>query len=410
METENNHGKVVYLDYNATTPTAVEVQVSICDALKNAWGNPTSSHAAGDAARKLTDKARSDVATIIGGKPQEIVFTSGGTESNNMIVHSSVRHFKEVKHNYAALAHYDIPHCITTNVEHKSVLLPLKYLKENGNTDLTIVPVSKSSGSVIAEDIISAIRPHTIFISVMLAQNETGILQPVGDIGALLEEVNRERKKESLPEILFHTDAAQAIGKVKIDVDALKVDYLSIAGHKFYGPRSGALYFRETKPLYPFILGAGQERGYRSGTPNVCMIAGLGTAASLVIKGLDGFQRSMRESRDYLEKKLQDAFGSKVSFNHRKGAAALPNTCSVSFKGMNGPNILCKAKFVQASTGAACHHTAEPSEVLLNSGVPADSARGTLRLSVGRNTSHADIDLAVRHLQDAVALLQKPGN
>lgn len=410
METENNQRSVVYLDYNATAPTAVEVQVSICDALKNAWGNPTSSHAAGDEARRLTDKARSDVATMIGANSQEIVFTSGGTESNNMIVHSSVRYFKKIRHNYAALASYDIPHCITSNVEHKSILLPLKYLRDNGNIDLTIVPVSKSSGSVVAEDVISAIRPHTILISVMFAQNETGILQPVGDIGAVLAEINRKRKKESLPEVLFHTDAAQAIGKVKIDVEALKVDYLTIAGHKFYGPRSGALYFRESKPLYPFILGAGQERGYRSGTPNVCMIAGLGTAASLVIDGLDGFQRSMRESRDYLEKKLQDAFGSKVAFNHRKGAAALPNTCSVSFKGMNGQEILCKAKFVQASTGAACHHTAEPSEVLLNSGVPVDSARGTLRLSTGRCTSLADIDLAVRHLQDAVALLQKPRN
>lgn len=410
METENNQRNVVYLDYNATTPTAVEVQVSICDSLKNAWGNPTSSHAAGDEARRLTDKARSDVATMIGANSHEIVFTSGGTESNNMIVHSSVRYFKKIRHNYAALASYDIPHCITSNVEHKSILLPLKYLRDNGYIDLTIVPVSKSSGSVVTEDVISAIRPHTIFISVMFAQNETGILQPVGDIGVLLAEINRKRKKESLPEVLFHTDAAQAIGKVKIDVEALKVDYLTIAGHKFYGPRSGALYFRESKPLYPFILGAGQERGYRSGTPNVCMIAGLGTAASLVIDGLDGFQRSMRESRDYLEKKLQDAFGSRVSFNHRKGAAALPNTCSVSFKGMNGQEILCKAKFVQASTGAACHHTAEPSEVLLNSGVPTDSARGTLRLSTGRCTSLADIDLAVRHLQDAVALLQKPGN
>ncbi|CAN7986830.1 unnamed protein product, partial [Ixodes hexagonus] len=225
----------VYLDYNATAPTAVEVQVSICDALKNAWGNPTSSHAAGDEARKLTDKARSDVAAVIGARQQEIVFTSGGTESNNMIVHSSVRYFKKIKHNYAALANYDIPHCITSNVEHKSILLPLKYLKENGSIDLTIVPVSKSSGSVVAEDVISAIRPHTIFISVMLAQNETGILQPIADIGALLEEVNKRRRKESLPEILFHTDAAQAIGKVKIDVDILRVDYLTIAGHKVCG-------------------------------------------------------------------------------------------------------------------------------------------------------------------------------
>lgn len=355
MESENTHSNVVYLDYNATTPTAVDVQKSICNALKDAWGNPTSNHAAGDEARKLTAQARSDVAEMIGAKPSEIVFTSGGTESNNMIVHSSVRYFKKMKQCHDALEKYKIPHAITSNVEHNSVILPLKYLRDNGDIDLTIIPVSKKTGSVVAEDIISSIQPHTCFISVMLVNNETGILQPIETIGSLLEGVNARRKAESLPEVLFHTDAAQAIGKVKVNVEDLKVDFLSIAGHKFYGPRTGALYFREGKPLYPLLFGAGQERGYRPGTPNVCMIAGLGTAAALVINSLDEFHCHMRDSRDYLEKKLQEAFGSKVSFNHRRGKRCVPNTCSVAFTGLQGNEILAKAKYVQASTGAACH-------------------------------------------------------
>ncbi|XP_075540291.1 selenocysteine lyase-like isoform X2 [Dermacentor variabilis] len=397
----------VYLDYNATAPVEEEVQKSIIYALQVAWGNPTSNHDGGTEARRIIDEARISVASMIGASSPEIVFTSGGTESNNMIIHSLVRHFKKTRSSFASLSNCRIPHFITSNIEHNSIVLTLKDLYEDERIDLTIVPVSKATGSVSSEEIVSAIRPETCLITIMLANNETGIIQPVETIGTLLKDVNQQRKKDSLPEVLFHTDAAQALGKVPVNVDVLKVDYLTIAGHKFYGPRTGALYFRDSKPLYPLLFGAGQEGGLRPGTPNTCMIAGVGTAAKLVAKNLDMYHRLMKDSRDYLEEKLKEVFGPLVSFNHRKGTQALPNTCSVSFAGMKGPEILAKAKYVLASTGAACHHTATPSRVLLNSGVTEDNARGTLRLSTGRKTARADVDAAVRLLQDAVSAILK---
>ncbi|XP_065291480.1 selenocysteine lyase-like isoform X3 [Dermacentor albipictus] len=403
----NNGSRCVYLDYNATAPVEEEVQKSIIYALQVAWGNPTSNHDGGTEARRIIDEARISVANMIGASSPEIVFTSGGTESNNMIIHSLVRHFKKTRSSFASLSNCRIPHFITSNIEHNSIMLTLKDLYEDERIDLTIVPVSKATGSVSSEEIVSAIRPETCLITVMLANNETGIIQPVETIGTLLKDVNQQRKKDSLPEVLFHTDAAQALGKVAVNVDVLKVDYLTIAGHKFYGPRTGALYFRDSKPLYPLLFGAGQEGGLRPGTPNTCMIAGVGTAAKLVVKNLDMYHRLMKDSRDYLEEKLKEVFGPLVSFNHRKGTQALPNTCSVSFAGMKGPEILAKAKYVLASTGAACHHTATPSRVLLNSGVTEDNARGTLRLSTGRKTARADVDAAVRLLQDAVSAILK---
>ncbi|KAH7986401.1 hypothetical protein HPB52_024993 [Rhipicephalus sanguineus] len=255
----------VYLDYNATAPVEEEVQKSIIYALQVAWGNPTSNHDGGTEARRIIDEARMSVANMIGASPPEIVFTSGGTESNNMIIHSLVRHFRKTRSSFAPLSNCKIPHVITSNIEHNSILLTLKDLCEDEHIDLTVVPVSKVTGTVSAEEVITAIRPNTCFVTIMLANNETGIIQPVNTIGTLLKDVNQQRKKHSLPEVLFHTDAAQALGKVAVNVDDLKVDYLTIAGHKFYGPRTGALYFRDSKPLYPLLFGAGQERGLRPG-------------------------------------------------------------------------------------------------------------------------------------------------
>ncbi|XP_075540293.1 selenocysteine lyase-like isoform X4 [Dermacentor variabilis] len=272
----NGGSRCVYLDYNATAPVEEEVQKSIIYALQVAWGNPTSNHDGGTEARRIIDEARISVASMIGASSPEIVFTSGGTESNNMIIHSLVRHFKKTRSSFASLSNCRIPHFITSNIEHNSIVLTLKDLYEDERIDLTIVPVSKATGSVSSEEIVSAIRPETCLITIMLANNETGIIQPVETIGTLLKDVNQQRKKDSLPEVLFHTDAAQALGKVPVNVDVLKVDYLTIAGHKFYGPRTGALYFRDSKPLYPLLFGAGQEGGLRPGAdPSVSSTASL---------------------------------------------------------------------------------------------------------------------------------------
>lgn len=401
--------KCIYLDYNATTPVAPEVRNAILHALEVAWGNPSSSHKAGIEAREVVETARGSVARMISAKPSEIVFVSGGTEGNNMAIHSAVHNFKRTKAAYNKLSGIERPHVVTSNIEHDSVILPLRHLEENKEIDLTVVPVSKATGSIVPDDLISEIRPGTCLVTVMLANNETGILQPIEEICCLLRRENDRRKSDNLPEVLFHTDAAQAIGKINISVSSLQVDYLTIVGHKFYGPRIGALYFKQHRPLYPMFFGGGQEGGYRPGTENVCMIAGLGRAAELVFQHLDQYQRTLEATRDYLEKKLQLAFSSAVSFNHRRGGGVLPNTCSIAFRGLNGHDILRQAG-VQASTGAACHHSEKPSLILLNSGVSEECARGTLRLTTGRETSFADIDFAVREIQAAVEKQTKDGD
>ncbi|XP_064459501.1 selenocysteine lyase-like isoform X2 [Ornithodoros turicata] len=391
----------VYLDYNATTPMAHEVRIAVSNAMETAWGNPSSAHKAGVAARQIIETARKSVSQMIYAKPSEIIFTSGGTESNNMTIHSAIQHSKEMSHN---LTGDRCPHIITSNIEHDSVMLPLKNWQRKGQLELTIVPVSKSTGSIVAEDVISHILPNTCLVTVMLANNETGIIQPIEEIGRLLRKENAKRKSAGLAEVLFHTDAAQALGKIDVNVSSLCVDYLTIVGHKFYGPRIGALYFRDSKPLYPMFFGGGQERGYRPGTENVCMIAGLGCAAELITKNIEEYRSTMKTTRDYLEKKLQEA--TRVTFNHHKGAHVLPNTCSVAFRGLNGHEILSQVR-IQASTGAACHNSMKPSLTLLCSGVPEENARGTLRLTTGRETSFADIDWAIREIQAAVEKLSR---
>uniref|UniRef100_A0A8C6IVB0 Selenocysteine lyase n=1 Tax=Melopsittacus undulatus TaxID=13146 RepID=A0A8C6IVB0_MELUD len=332
---EDPEGRI-YLDYNATTPPAPEVVQAVRDAMSQAWGNPSSSYPAGRKAKEHIGSARESVARMVGGRPEDIVFTSGGTEANNMVIHTACRHF----HDSQATSgdRWGTPHIITSSVEHDSVRLPLEQLVKEGLAEATFVPVSQQSGRAEVDDVLAAIRPTTCLVSIMLANNETGVIMPVMELSQCVHALNQRRVAEGLPRILVHTDAAQMIGKGHVDVQVLGVDYLTIVGHKFYGPRIGALYVRgpgTTTPLHPMLFGGGQERSFRPGTENTPMIAGLGKAAELVSKNWETYEAHMRDVRDYLEAKLEASFGKqRIHLNsHFTGSKRLCNTSNFSILG-----------------------------------------------------------------------------
>ncbi|KAF6362124.1 selenocysteine lyase [Rhinolophus ferrumequinum] len=410
----------VYMDYNATTPLEPEVIQAMTEAMQEAWGNPSSPYPAGRKAKDIISAARESLAKMIGGKPQDIIFTSGGTESNNLVIHSVLRHFHKVhaSEGDAAERHRLVegamPHFVTCTVEHDSIRLPLEHLVEEQVAAVTFVPVSKVNGQAEADDILAAVRPATCLVTVMLANNETGVIMPVPELGRRVAALNQQRAAAGLPRVLLHTDAAQALGKRRVDVRDLGVDFLTIVGHKLYGPRIGALYVRglgERTPLYPMLFGGGQERGFRPGTENTPMIAGLGKAAELVTENCEAYEAHMRAVRDYLEARLVAEFDKKIHLNSQfPGTERLPNTCNFSIQGpqLQGRLVLAQCRTLLASVGAACHSDQgdRPSPVLLSCGIPADVARNALRLSVGRSTTLAEVDLVVQDLKQAVARLE----
>ncbi|XP_074448082.1 selenocysteine lyase isoform X5 [Larus michahellis] len=338
----------LYLDYNATTPLAPEVAQAVGDAMCQAWGNASSSHPAGRKAKELISSARESLARMVGGRPEDIVFTSGGTEANNMVIHTACRHF----HGSQARpgGGRGTPHIVTSSVEHDSIRLPLEQLVKESLAEATFVAVSPRSGQAEVDDVLAAVRPTTCLVSIMLANNETGVIMPVAELSQRVRALNQRREAKGLPRILVHTDAAQMIGKGRVDVQELGVDYLTIVGHKFYGPRIGALYVRgpgTTTPLHPMLFGGGQERNFRPGTENTPMIAGLGQAAELVSKNCEAYEAHMRDVRDYLEARLEASFGKqRIHFNsHFTGSKRLCNTSNVSIlgPGLQGPPPFCSA-------------------------------------------------------------------
>ncbi|XP_042312889.1 selenocysteine lyase isoform X2 [Sceloporus undulatus] len=345
----------IYMDYNATTPLAPEVIETVTEAMHEAWGNPSSSYTAGRRAKEIINDARESLAKMVGGRPQDIIFTSGGTEANNLVIHTAVMNFKESNKERPVGPGEDPkktsgtrPHLITSCIEHDSVRLPVEQLVKEHEAEATFVLVSKATGQVEVDDVVAAIRPNTCLVSIMLANNETGIIMPVSELSQQIQAVNRKRMTSGLPRILVHTDAAQMIGKGQVDVQDLGVDYLTIVGHKFYAPRIGALYVRGpgvTTPLHPMLFGGGQERNFRPGTENTPMIAGLGKAAELVNKHCEAYEAHMRKVRDYLEDRLEAEFEDQgVHFNCRlKGSRRLCNTCNFSIvgSGLQGHPLSC---------------------------------------------------------------------
>jgi len=370
----------IYLDFNASTPVASQVTEAMRPFLSQHYGNPSSQHWAGIPAKQAVEHARQQVAELLQCSPGEIVFTSGGSESNNHAIKGVFFALRD-KGN----------HIITTQIEHPAVINPCGFLEKLG-AEVKYVPVDRY-GRVDPQNIKEAITGKTILITVMHANNEVGTIQPIEEISHIAREQG----------VVFHTDAAQSVGKIATKVDDLGVHLLSVAGHKLYAPKGiGALYIRKGTPIEPFIHGAGHESGRRAGTENVLLIVGLGKACEIA-KSYLGDDR-IRSMRDRFWKLLQDNFGEAVALNghplHR-----LPNTLNISFVGKAGGELLSKLDGVAASTGAACHSgSVELSPVLKAMGIPPEIGMGAIRFSLGRTTTMEEVDRVVQLLKDTLPL------
>jgi cysteine desulfurase len=364
----------IYLDYNASTPIDPAVAAAMKPFLADHFGNPSSDHWAAASAKAALEKARGQIAALLGCEDDEVVFTSGGSEANNLAL----------KGTYFARRGSD-DHIITTRVEHPAITAPCRFLERLG-ARVTYLPVDRF-GRVDPDDLNRAITPRTILISIMHANNEVGTIQPI-------EQCTRIAREHG---VLFHTDAAQSIGKIATDVNRLGVDLLSIAGHKLYAPKGvGALFVRRGVMLEPLIHGAGHESGRRAGTESAMLGVGLGEACELA-RDLASMDR-VRALRDHFWRELQDRFGNRITLNghptHR-----LPNTLNISFINCVGAEILKGLEGVAASTGSACHAgRIELSPVLEAMGVTPEVGMGAVRFSLGRGTTREEIDAVAEHL------------
>jgi len=365
----------IYLDYNASTPVDPRVLQEMLPYLKEKFGNPSSSHPYGVALKAGIEQARERVAALLGCTASEIIFTSGATESNNMVIKGIAKAAGKGKH------------FITSQIEHPAVLEPCRNLERFGYS-VTYLPVNKE-GMVNPVDLENAITPNTALVTIMHSNNEVGTIQ---DIPALA-------KIASSRGVLFHTDAAQSVGKVRIQVEDLGVDFLTIAGHKFYAPKGiGALYIKHGRTLPPMMHGAGHERGLRPGTENAAFIAGLGAACVLASKIMDAEgPRQMKLGRRLFDG-LRRA-GLKVHLNGHS-EKKLPNTWNISFEGFDSIAVMEALTNISVSPGAACHgNTVNASPVLVAMGADPALARGAIRFSLGRETTGAEIDIVIDKLK-----------
>ena len=376
--------KPIYLDYNATTPVDREVVEAMMPYLDELFGNPSSSHWYGIQTRNAVENARRQVAGLLNCRTDEVVFTSGGTESNNFAIKG------------AAFANKDKGnHIITSVIEHPAVTEVCKFLEKKGFI-VTYLPVDEY-GMVDVNDVEKAILPETILITIMHANNEVGTIQPIGEISELA------RKRG----IVFHTDAAQSVGKINTDVGELGVDLMSVAGHKLYAPKGiGALFLRHGISIEKFVHGANHEGNKRAGTENVLEIVGLGKACELAKKELSDRNRHMREMRDRLwdglKRNLKDL---KLNGHPEK---RLPNTLNLSFQDIEANKMISEMENLAVSAGAACHsETINISHVLTAMNVPVNYAVGTLRFSTGKMTRKDEIDEAVEIVTDVVRRLKR---
>jgi cysteine desulfurase len=371
----------VYLDYNATTPISREVIEEMQPYIEKYYGNPSSSYLFGKQNKEAIERARKQVADLINCNPDDIIFTSGGTESNNHAI-------KGIAH---SLKHKG-KHIITSAVEHPAITEVCKYLYTIG-FDITYVKVDRY-GMVAPADVEKAIRPDTILISIMHANNEVGTIQPIEQIGAIAKQNS----------IVFHTDAAQSVGKIATDVNELGVDLLTIAGHKLYAPKGiGALYIKKDLFLSNLMHGANQEKSLRPGTENVIEIVGLGKACEIANHGLSKNHNHMEEMRDRLYNGLKDRAGENIKVNGST-EQRLPNTLSIAFKDVEA-HALAEASEndILISSGSACHsNLTEISQVLKAMNTDLDTARGTVRISTGKNTTKEEIDFAIETISNAV--------
>src|SRR5712671_3370792 len=377
----------VYLDHNATTPVEPGVLQAMLPYLSGEFGNAASIHTFGQRARGAVETAREQVAALIGARPHEIVFTSGGTEADNHAIFGAVA---------AAGSSSSTPHVITSSIEHEAVLNACQAL-EKQSMDVTYLAVDPD-GRVHPDELRHAVRKETALITIMHANNELGTVQPLEEIGRIAAQ----------NDIFFHTDAVQSAGKIPLDVNALAVDLLAISGHKFYAPKGiGALYIRSGTRLRQLLYGGHHQRGFRPGTENVPGIVGLGKAAELARQSMDQDAIRISALRDRLEQGLLE----RVPHSRVNAANAprTPNTANLTFHGLEGEALVIALdlKGLACSTGAACSSGAvEPSHVLTAIGLPPEEARASLRFSLGRHTTPTDIDFALNVVPAAVAQLR----
>jgi cysteine desulfurase len=369
----------IYLDYNATTPIDPAVLEAMLPYLREHFGNPSSTHAYGRAAHEAVETARRQVAGLLGAEADEIIFTGGGSEASNHAIKGAV--FASVRGIFGRWAR--AAHIITSAVEHPATLEPCEFLKRLG-CRVTTLPVDRH-GRVDLDAVRRTLKERTTLVSIMHANNEVGTLQPIREIADLAHEHGA----------LVHTDAAQSVGKIPVDVNVLGVDLLSVAGHKVYAPKGvGALYVRRGVKLEPLIHGAGHEEGRRAGTENVPYVVALGTACALARQSLPETTDRLRRLRDRLWEKLRTALGERVVPNGHP-EERLPNTLNANFVGWVGAELLEAVPGIAASTGSACHEgSVTQSPVLCAMGVPSHLGQGAVRLTVGRFTTEDEIDRA----------------
>jgi cysteine desulfurase len=376
---------MIYLDHNATTPLHPCVFEAMQPFLKERWGNPSSPYHPGREAKSAVEEARSRIADNIGCQPNEVVFTAGGTESDNLAIRGVIR----------ALANAG-NHIVTSSVEHHAVLHTCRALEHEG-CRVTYLPVD-ADGKVDPDNVARSITSQTILITVMLANNETGVINPVDQIGTIAKQRG----------VVFHTDAVQGLGKIPIRIGELGADLASFAAHKIYGPKgAGFLYVREGTPISPVITGGSHERGLRAGTENVAGIVGLAEAVALACQSL----QTEAERLTKLQRRLEEGIRQRLAgvLVNGRAASRVPNTSNLSFQHVDGESIVLALDLegICVSTGSACATgDPEPSHVLVAMGLSARQAQGSIRFSLGRDTTEQEIDLTIRTLADAVERLR----
>lgn len=377
--------KTIYFDHSATTPVDPRVLDAMLPFFQKEWGNPSSIYGIARAAKKAVEDAREQVAHLIGAQPQEIVFTSGGTEADNMVLRGVARNGRKKG-----------KHIITSAIEHHAILHTAEDLEKEGY-DVTYLPVDEF-GMVNPDDLSRAIRPDTILISIMYANNEIGTIMPIKELGHIAKENN----------ILFHTDGVQAVGQLEIDVKEENIDLLSLSGHKIYGPKGiGALYIRQGVRLSPLITGGAQERKWRPGTENVPGIVGMGKAAQLAKEERDARNRHLLGLREKLITGVMERVGNVRLNGHPE--KRLPNNAHFAFEFIEGESLLLNLdiKGIAGSSGSACTSgSLEPSHVLLAIGLPHELAHGSLRLTLGQNNTEAEVQHLLEVLPPIVEKLR----
>ena len=384
----------IYLDHNATTPTDPRVVEAMLPYFSYQYGNPSSIYRLAREANESKEQAREKVAKLLGAKPEEVVFTSGGTEADNFAI-KGIAYANKEKGN----------HIITSKIEHHAVLKTCKWLEKQG-FQVTYIRVNRY-GVVNLDELKDAITDKTILITIMHANNEIGTIEPIEEIGKILREINKQRITNNKPRIYFHTDAVQTVGKIPVDVNKLGVNLLSLSGHKFYGPKGiGALYIRKGTKIAPLLHGGHHERNRRAGTENVPGIVGLGKACEIAVEEREEEDR-LKALRDSLEEAIVGEIDDVIINGHQE--KRLAGTLNICVKYVEGESMLLNLDYegIAASSGSACTSgSLEPSHVLLALGIPPEVAHGSLRFSLGRDNTEEDINRVIEVLPPIVKKLR----